>query len=81
METNNMDSEYDEILEKLEGFIKETEKRIKQLVSEIQSLKLEVQGLDRGVKQNQVANDQIKGTLGSTLKTLGDHSKGFGKNA
>jgi hypothetical protein len=79
METNNMDSQYDEILEKLEGFIEQTEKRIKQLVSEIQSLKLEVQGLDRGVKQNQIANDQIKGTLGSTLKTVGDHAGKFGK--
>jgi|694.fasta_scaffold00524_60 hypothetical protein len=74
-----MDSQYDEILEKLEGFIEQTEKRIKQLVSEIQSLKLEVQGLDHGVKQNQISNDQIKGTLGSTLKTVGDHSQRFGK--
>jgi septal ring factor EnvC (AmiA/AmiB activator) len=81
MGTNNMETEYDEILERLEGFIKETEKRFKELVSEIKSLKLEIEGLSRGVQQNRVANDQIKGTLGSTLKTLGDHSKGFGKNA
>ena len=76
-----MEKEYDEILERLEGFIKETEKRFKELVSEIKSLKLEIEGLGRGVQQNQISNDQIKGTLGSTLKTVGDHSRRFGKNA
>lgn len=74
-----METEYDEILEKLEVFIKETEKRFKELVSEIKSLQLEIEGLGRGVQQNQISNDQIKGTLGSTLKTVGDHSQRFGK--
>jgi FtsZ-binding cell division protein ZapB len=76
-----MDSENDEVLEKLEDFIKETNKRIKQLVSDVQALKSEIDGLSRGVQQNQISNDQIKGTLGSTLKTIGDHSRRFGKNA
>ena len=76
-----MDSEHDEVLEKLEDFIKETNKRIKQLVSDVQALKSEIEGLGRGVQQNQISNDQIKGTLGSTLKTVGDHSRRFGKNA
>jgi len=76
-----MDSEHDEVLEKLEDFIKETNKRIKQLVSDVQALKSEIDGLGRGVQQNQISNDQIKGTLGSTLKTVGDHSGRFGKNA
>ncbi len=74
-----MESEYYEVLEKLEVFIKETEKRFKELVSEIKSLQLEIEGLGRGVQQNQISNDQIKGTLGSTLKTVGDHSQRFGK--
>jgi len=79
-ETNKMSSEKDYISEVFEEFNQEIDKKIGRLEQEIKVLNELVKKLESETKVINVSNLQIKGSLGDTIKTVGDMSKNLGKS-
>jgi len=75
-----MSSEKDYISEVFEEFNQEIDKKIGRLEQEIKVLNELVKKLESETKVINVSNLQIKGSLGDTIKTVGDMSKNLGKS-
>jgi hypothetical protein len=74
-----MNSEKDYISEMFEEFNQEIDKKIGRLEQEIKVLNELVKKLESETKVINVSNLQIKGSLGDTMKTVGDMAKNLGK--
>ena len=74
-----MSSEKDYISEVFEEFNQEIDKKIGRLEQEIKVLHELVKKLESETKVINVSNLQIKGSLGDTMKTVGDMAKNLGK--
>jgi regulator of replication initiation timing len=74
-----MSSEKDYISEMFEEFNQEIDKKIGRLEQEIKVLNELVKKLESETKVINVSNLQIKGSLGDTMKTVGDMAKNLGK--
>jgi len=74
-----MSSEKDYISEVFEDFNQEIDKKIGRLEQEIKVLHELVKKLESETKVINVSNLQIKGSLGDTMKTVGDMAKNLGK--
>jgi regulator of replication initiation timing len=74
-----MSSEKDYISEMFEEFNQEIDKKIGRLEQEIKVLHELVKKLESETKVINVSNLQIKGSLGDTMKTVGDMAKNLGK--
>jgi len=75
-----MSSEKDYISEVFEEFNQEFDKKIGRLEQEIKVLHELVKKLESEAKVINVSNLQIKGSLGDTMKTVGDMAKNLGKS-
>jgi len=75
-----MSSEKDYISEMFEEFNQEIDKKIGRLEQEIKVLHELVKKLESETKVINVSNLQIKGSLGDTMKTVGDMAKNLGKS-
>ena len=73
-----MSSEKDYISEVFEEFNQEVDKKIGRLEQEIKELQEMVKKLVSETKFINVSNLQIKGSLGDTIKTVGDMAKNLG---
>jgi regulator of replication initiation timing len=74
-----MSSEKDYISEVFEEFNQEIDKKIGRLEQEIKVLHELLKKLESETKVINVSNLQIKGSLGDTMKTVGDMAKNLGK--
>jgi regulator of replication initiation timing len=74
-----MSSDKDYISEMFEEFNQEVDKKIGRLEQEIMALHELVKKLESETKVINVTNLQIKGSLGDTIKTVGDMAQNLGK--
>ena len=74
-----MSSDKDYISEMFEEFNQEVDKKIGRLEQEIKALHELVKKLESETKVINVTNLQIKGSLGDTIKTVGDMAQNLGK--
>jgi prefoldin subunit 5 len=75
-----MGSEQNDFSEMFEGFVEETNKKISRLEAEVKILIDQIKKLETETKVINVSNLQVKGSLGDTIKTVGDLSTRIGKN-
>ena len=74
-----MSSDKDYISEMFEEFNQEVDKKIGRLEQEIKALHELVKKLESETQVINVTNLQIKGSLGDTIKTVGDMAQNLGK--
>jgi prefoldin subunit 5 len=75
-----MGSEQNDFSEMFEDFVEETNKKISRLEAEVKILADQIKKLETETKVINVSNLQVKGSLGDTIKTVGDLSTRIGKN-
>lgn len=75
-----MGSEQNDFSAMFEEFVEETNKKISRLEVEMKMLVDRIKKLDAETKVINVSNLQVKGSLGDTIKTVGDLSTRIGKN-
>ncbi len=75
-----MGSEQNDFSEMFEDFVEETNKKISRLEAEVKTHIDQIKKLETETKDINVSNLQVKGSLGDTIKTVGDLSTRIGKN-
>lgn len=75
-----MGSEQNDFSEMFEDFVEEINKKISRLEAELKTIIDQIKKLETETKVINVSNHQVKGSLGDTIKTVGDLSTRIGKN-
>ena len=75
-----MGSEQNDFTEMFEDFVKQTDRKISRLEAEVKILIDQIKKLESETKVINVSNHLVKGSLGETIKTVGDLSTRIGKN-
>lgn len=74
-----MEKDLNDLNNRFEDFVTENQKNIDELKQEIQSIKEELIALKKQTSRINISNEQIKGSIGTTMQNLGNIVGKYGK--